>query len=567
MKTILCFILLIVIALPLFAQWSSDPSLNTEVCTMSGEQAIAKARTGPAGDTYIGYFSNEDGNYNVRLQRFDEAGTAQWTAGGILISDNTQMSWLTDWDMTVDQYNYAILTFQDIRTGNNNIYAYRISPSGDFTWGDNGLALSNTSAFDAAPKVIVTSANNVVVAWSSDSVSRLQKISSAGDLQWGSAGIEISGDNDYTWPQPIPVENDKIIVKYYEDSGPIWAPVRHIYAQKYDPEGNSVWSQPAAISTAGGISAQTQILPIIKDENNGIFMGWYDDRNEDMNYATYVQHVDSDGNCLFDTDGVLTSTNMDREHMYMFIAYIEEDQMLYSYWNEMDADQNQRGIYGQKIDMNGTRNWEEAGRPIIEISSTNVYPFGIGNTSEQVVIFFEEGSTESNVKAMALDENADFLWDGDIVTMCSVASEKLHYSTSSLFSSQWIVAWGDDRNGNRDIYAQNLNTDGTLGYNPHQIDHDANTAPNIIIIKPNPFSETTTISFLDKGFMMTRPEVGIYNIKGQLVKTLDASENRDGYDTVWHGKDMNGKNVNSGVYFCVVDNNKQKQIKKILLIR
>jgi hypothetical protein len=86
------------------------------------------------------------------------------------------MSWLTDWDMTVDQDNYAILTFQDIRNaGNNNVYAYRISPDGSFVWGPDGLELSNTTDFDVSPKVTVTSARNAVVAWGSGDISRLTK--------------------------------------------------------------------------------------------------------------------------------------------------------------------------------------------------------------------------------------------------------------------------------------------------------------------------------------------------------------------------------------------------------
>lgn len=565
-KIISLLVFLTFLSLPLFAEWSEDPAINTAVCTMTGEQAIAKVGTGPAGDTYIGFFSNEEGNYNVRLQRYDDAGDPQWINGGILISNNTQMSWLTDWDLTVDQDNHAILVFQDIRTGNNNIYAYRISQNGDFVWGADGIALSNTSNFDASPKVAVTSENNIVVAWSSDSVTRLQKINSAGDLQWGDTGIEITGDNDYTWPQLIPVENDHIIVKYFEDSGPYWAPDRNIYAQKYDAEGNPVWIQPVAISTAGGITAQTQVLPIVKDENNGFFMGWHDDRNNDMNYATYVQHVDSNGNCLFDPNGVLTSTDMNREHMYMFLAYNEVDQMLYSYWNEMDANQNQRGIYGQKIDMAGTRKWEDTGRSIIEISYTNVFPFGIGNTAEEVVIFFEEGSSENHVKAMALDSDGDFVWDGEIVTMCSVASDKLHYSMGDLGACQWVAAWGDDRNGNSDIYAQNINTDGTLGYNPHSVNYNDNNTSSNIVAHPNPFSDDITISY-SQNLNKSTTEINIYNLKGQVVKNLKAESKNKRYLAVWDGKNINGKDVKNGVYFCGIKGNKKISLKKILLIR
>lgn len=130
---ILCFSTLI------YAQWSSNPAMNNAICDLNGEQAIPKVVTSSTGDTYIGWFSNDTGNYDVRLQRLDSEGNELWEHNGILISDNPAMSWLTDWDMTVDYDNHAILTFQDIRNaGNNNIYAYRISPDGTSVWGKMG---------------------------------------------------------------------------------------------------------------------------------------------------------------------------------------------------------------------------------------------------------------------------------------------------------------------------------------------------------------------------------------------------------------------------------------------
>ena len=66
--------LLILIFSGLTAQWSTDPALNTPVAVLEGEQAIPKVGTGQDGDVFIGFFSNEAGNYNVRLQRFDAEG-------------------------------------------------------------------------------------------------------------------------------------------------------------------------------------------------------------------------------------------------------------------------------------------------------------------------------------------------------------------------------------------------------------------------------------------------------------------------------------------------------------
>ena len=69
---ILCFSTLI------YAQWSDDPAINNAICDLSGEQAIPKVVTSSTGDTYIGWFSNDSGNYDVRLQRLDSQGNELW---------------------------------------------------------------------------------------------------------------------------------------------------------------------------------------------------------------------------------------------------------------------------------------------------------------------------------------------------------------------------------------------------------------------------------------------------------------------------------------------------------
>jgi len=195
------------------AQWSTNAAVNNQICGLSGEQAIPKIATCANGDTYIGYFSNESGNYNVRLQRLDA--------------------------------------------------------QGNILWASNGILLSNTTAFNAAPKVVATSSGNIVVAWQADNVIIMQKITPAGSLLWGPAGITLTSANRMTWPQLLPVGTDEVIMKYFDDSGPINAPTRHVFAQRYNASGTAVWSSPAAISLAGGISAWTQIFPFINDGSDG----------------------------------------------------------------------------------------------------------------------------------------------------------------------------------------------------------------------------------------------------------------------------------------------------------
>ncbi|HNY01057.1 MAG TPA: carboxypeptidase-like regulatory domain-containing protein [Bacteroidales bacterium] len=449
-----------------FPQWSSNPAVNNAICTLSGEQAIPKVATCANGDTYIGYFSSESGNYNVRLQRLDAAGNALWAADGILISSKPQDSWLTDWDMTCDGSNHAILVFNDIRTGNTNVVGYRISPSGSFVWGNDGLQLSNNSAFNAAPKVVATEAGNIVVAWTSDDNIIMQKISAAGVVQWGPAGITLTAaPASLTWPQLLPVGTDDVIMKYFNDTGMPSAPTRHVLAQRYNASGTAVWTTPAAISTAGGISAWTQIFPFINDGSDGFYIAWHDDRDNNQRASSFVQHVSSSGAVLFPANGVEVSNVATMNHYYPAIALPPGSTDIYVFWNEMNTLQSQWGIYGQKVNSAGVVQWATSGMVFIPVSTTDVYPYEARNTNSDVILVYEQytNAVDGMIKAMRISPTGSQVWSPAQKDVCTVSSQKVHPVVGEFVTNQWIVSWEDDRNGVSDIYAQNLQLDGSLG--------------------------------------------------------------------------------------------------------
>lgn len=447
------------------AQWSNDPLLNNAISSASGEQAIPKVATSGNGTTFIAWFSNESGNYNVRLQQLDLFGYPLWEDGGLLVSNHPAMTWLTDWDMTVDQEDHAILTFQDIRNVDNDVFAYRISPNGDFLWGADGIELSTGPAFDAAPKVTITNSGNAVFAWQAEDVIIIQKISPEGEKLWGDDGITLSSTETYSWPQLLPVGTDDIILKYFEDSGPAWSPTRHVYAQRFDANGEAVWDNPAIVSNAGGISAWTQVFSFIHDGNDGFFIAWHDDRDNNMDASVFVQHVSAEGEILLGDDGTEASTQSGRENFYPFLVLPDDSEEIFVFWNEMDSDQNNRGIYGQKISSLGERLWTDHGKVFIEISSTNVFPFSASSSGENSIIFYENYSSviDAGVSAMLIDTEGEFVWMEQSIELCSVQSEKVHSVASTFVSDQWIASWEDNRNGNKDIYAQNIQLDGSLG--------------------------------------------------------------------------------------------------------
>ncbi|MBK6680467.1 MAG: hypothetical protein IPG53_10775 [Ignavibacteriales bacterium] len=119
----------------------------------------------PDGSTYISWFDNRGGSYAVYMQRLNADGVKLWGSQGLLISNNPQSSSLVDYDITCDASNNAIVAFTDTRSGDLDVFAYKISPSGEFLWGANGVTLSSGTGYEANPTVASTPDGNVVVAW------------------------------------------------------------------------------------------------------------------------------------------------------------------------------------------------------------------------------------------------------------------------------------------------------------------------------------------------------------------------------------------------------------------
>jgi len=83
---------------------------------------------------------------------------------------------------------------------------------------------------------------------------------------------------------------------------------------------------------------------------------------------------------------------------------------------------------------------------------------------------------------------------------------------------------------------------------------------------PNPFNPSTTITFSVKESAPVT--IGVYNVKGQLVKTLVNEEKASGnHSVVWDGRDNNGRSVSSGVYFYKMNAGKYSSTRKMIMMK
>jgi carboxypeptidase T len=133
----------------------------------------------------------------------------------------------------------------------------------------------------------------------------------------------------------------------------------------------------------------------------------------------------------------------------------------------------------------------------------------------------------------------------------------------------------------RDILTENLviNTDSggknvTINFD-ESINVGAEENPIVFDTKfygnyPNPFNPSTTFKFSLS--TNSHVELNIYNVKGQLVKTLINKEMQSGiHSIIWNGENNNKKPVTSGIYYSIMDTNTEgldfTSIKKVILLK
>ncbi len=107
-----------------------------------------------------------------------------------------------------------------------------------------------------------------------------------------------------------------------------------------------------------------------------------------------------------------------------------------------------------------------------------------------------------------------------------------------------------------------------VAYNPLDNENgDIEPVTSVFNVYPNPFNPETTISFDLK--KEGKVNLSVYNLRGQKVKTLCNDVLEVGRKSfVWNGKNSDGKQTASGIYFMKLDAQGQKsKIRKVMLMK
>lgn len=571
------------------AQWSNNPNQNLMIADTTGSQILPIVVSNSLGETYISWFSEfGDNNYDVYLQKLDKNGVKFWDGAGLQISIHETDTWVTTYDMKLDNDENVILVNQDKRTGISNVFAYKISPTGEFLWGNDGIQLSNTPGFDPAPKVVVADNNDLVFMWTEESPDStlntllfVSRVSANGTKIWETSLADTL--YDFMLPQILATTNDDFIVSWMTKSNLADTAIgqinwMHVFAQKIDAYGQPVWGNNIQIDS--GLIMPFESLyttPYLEnDENGGAYVLWqsYTPVHHGGIPTTYLNRLYDDGS-LWKPNGYNVSQLVENNHTEAQMIYLQDVDKVMVCWKEYHYDGTDCwGVQGQLFDSDGNQLWTDTGKVFVPLlcavdTAYNGIRFEESTNNNALLIYQKDylhivgadTSFKTEIYAMSIDIEGEMIWSPPVVALSLSSSNKYQSALSNLGDDQWVLAWNDnllnpDQLFDYGIYAQNISIDGVIG--PLSILEKPTKHTSDVIISPNPAVNYTNIEYSieEPGIV----EISLLNLNGHEITQHIYGRKAVGT----YNMQLNTSNLGSGMYIIKLRRGNSSTYKKFI---
>ena len=442
------------LALNIFGQWNTSPTLNTPIVNMPKSQQNIHSISDTKNGAIIVWDDNRTNistSTDIYAQRIKSDGSTKWLTGGKAICTSTATQKSNNIASGgVD--GSAIITWEDGRAGNYDIYAQKIDSSGNVLWGANGIVVCNKATNQKNPKIVSDNFGGAIIVWE-DSANfyfdvYAQRINSLGVAQWTANGVAVC-------IAPNQQQNPTLDIDGLGGAIITWQDKRSnvdydIYAQQINSSGVFGWANNGiVICNAVNVQSNPKIEP---DGNNGAIIGWVDKRNA-IDYNIYSQRVNSAGAIQWTSNGVQVCGATNNQSA-LEMKYIGTAGTVYS-WKDERVSFNQ--IYAQLLDLSGTPLLTTDG---IQLSSglKSINPNSIQDGAGGAIIAWQDSTTLGwDIKTQKLNSAGAIQWLIGGVTVSNASDDQTAVTQASDGTGGAIYAWEDRRNAaDNEIYAHHL---------------------------------------------------------------------------------------------------------------
>jgi hypothetical protein len=500
-----------------------------------------------------------DGDFDVYAQRVDSSGFLLWGADGISVIEATGDQ--IGHGIVADGMGGAIVVWQDSDTEPGDVYAQRLDAFGATQWLSEGVCLCVDTAGQGTPKITPDGAGGAIVAWfdrrggSSAQDIYAQRVNALGEIQWTNQGIPVcTYSSMQVFPDIVSDGSGGAIV--------IWEDYRngsaHTYAQRIDGSGNPTWTPEGILVST---RPESHYAPgIAADGLGGAVICWGDGSGE-----IYAQRVDSAGAAMWTPDGVSVNLGPTGRPGYPPSIASDDAGGAFVVWDRWMSDPTSLyDIYVQRLGSTGDFRWALGGVPVCMEASTQDKPTVVSDPLGGVIVVWRDlRNGEPDIYAQRLDSLGSSQWPDSGLAVSTATGTQEGQHVLLVDSCDVIIAWSDERNGhsNWDVYAQNVNCDGSLGITAVAEGRASLPANRFLSqVYPNPFQESARISYIIP--TASHVKVEISDLAGRLVETLVNETQQPGIHQVrWNRKDNP-----SGVYFYQLRAREFVETRKMVVV-
>ncbi len=440
------------------AQWNPNTAVNILIADllMADMQAVPTTD----GKTWIAFYHENGGNYDMRAQLIDANGYKLLGNDGILVSNKTSGSATYVFNVCVDNSNNLIIGFQYENLGGMSAVLYKISQTGAQMWGVNGVTIGQ----GLAPYPATLTTGECVVTWneSTSNTLKLQKLTSTGAPVWATPISITVGTSKTTRGQIITNTAGKFTVVYQKMAGGISTT---LYSQMFSPSGTALYPP---LQICGETTSGARYYSIDSEADTSYF-GYYSSTG--MRFNSYLQRINPDGTIPWGMNGshfnTATGTN-DNYQGETSIRLAPGSKYVWSVCTFSNPNQSQYGVYIQKfLKSSGGRQLTDAGKVVYGISTNMDTQCGNLELVDDNPMFM---SYVSNYKIYAtrLDANGNFAWPGNRVELSSTTAGagngKMRYCFTPDGPNRCAGSWTENRGGaGYKGYAQGISVGGLVG--------------------------------------------------------------------------------------------------------
>ena len=141
-------------------QWVAD---GLPLCRAPGSQGTPAIVHDGSGGTFVAWQDGRSGTQKLYVQHINGSGSALWALDGIpLCPAGGTQTWPV---LQQDGSGGAIVAWEDTRDGSQDIYLQRVDGAGNLLWNPTGLPLCSAAADQHSLVLVRTSTANAIVAW------------------------------------------------------------------------------------------------------------------------------------------------------------------------------------------------------------------------------------------------------------------------------------------------------------------------------------------------------------------------------------------------------------------